>query len=237
MIYKKQGILALTCCFGFALSGCYTVLNDPFAVQTLHEKAEQDGEYQQRAPREEAATDDDFYRYPGVPGSYGAYGAGYPIRGYTSGGYGRYDAYPMPYGAHSSYGYGNYGYGPYSYGYDPYYTDSRGFYVPPGYELVSTRELDNLRTSSVGSRVEQSSPADQAAAAREEMKKQEDVWIRRASPQMRRPDPTPRSTTSIATPSAAAPSASRPSATSSGAAPASKTSSGKERATPQKRRR
>ena len=124
------------------------------------------------------------------------------------------------------------------YGYDPYYTDNRGFYVPPGYELVSTREAgDNLRTSSVGGRGEQSSTVDQAAAAREEMKRQEDVWIRRSSPQMRRPDPTPRSTTSIATPSAPAPSATRPSATSSGAAPASKTSSGKEQATPQKRRR
>ncbi len=235
MSYKKWGMLALTCCLGFVLSGCYTVLNDPFAVQTLHEKAEQDRGYEQRTAREDAAADDDFYRYPGVPGSYGSYGAGYPIRGYTSGGYGRYGAYPLPYGAYSSYG--NYGYGPYSYGYDPYYTDNRGFYVPPGYELVSTRELDNLRTSSVGGRGEQSSTVDQAAAVREEMKRQEDVWIRRASPQVRRPDPTPRSRTSIATPSAPTPSATRPSATSSSAAPASKTSSGKERATPQKRRR
>ena len=225
---KKRGILALTCCLGFALSGCYTVLNDPFAVQTLHEKVEQDRDYEERTAREETRADDDFYRYPGVPGSYGAYGAGYPIRGYSSGGYGRYGAYSS---------YGNYGYGPYSYGYDPYYTDNRGFYVPPGYELVSTRELDNLRTLSVGGRGEQSSTVDQAAAAREEMKRQEDVWIRRSSPRVRRPDPTPRSTTSIATPSAPAPSATRPSAASSSGASASKTSSGTERATPQKRRR
>jgi len=232
---KKRGILALTCCLGFVLSGCYTVLNDPFAVQTLHEKAEQDRDYEERTAREETRADDDFYRYPGVPGSYGAYGAGYPIRGYSSGGYGRYGAYPLPYGAHSSYG--NYGYGPYSYGYDPYYTDNRGFYVPPGYELVSTRELDNLRTSSAGGRGEQSSTVDQAAAAREEMKRQEDVWIRRSSPLVPRPDPTLRSTTYVVTPSVISPPATRPSATSSGAAPASKTSSGKERATPQKRRR
>ena len=232
---RKWGMLALTFCLGFVLSGCYTVLNDPFAVQTLHEKAEQDREYEQQTSREEIAADDDFYRYPGVPSSYGAYGAGYPIRGYNSGGYGRYGSYPLPYGVYSSYG--NYGYGPYSYGYDPYYTDNRGFYVPPGYELVSTRELDNLRTSSVGGRGEQSSTVDQAAAAREKMKKQEDAWIRRVSPQVRRPNPTPRSTTSIATPPATTRSAARSSATSSSAAPASKTSSSEERATPQKRRR
>ena len=89
MSYEKRGVLALTCCLGFVLSGCYTVLNDPFVVQTLHEKAAQDEGYEQRAARGETVADDDFYRYPGVPGSYGAYGTGYPIRGYTSGGYGR----------------------------------------------------------------------------------------------------------------------------------------------------
>ncbi len=235
MNFKKLQALAFACCSSVALSGCYTVLSDPYAVSTLHEheyeRADRDGQHDRSAERD-AAAEDDFYRYPGVPGSYGAYGAGYPLRGgyYGAGSYG---AYPVPYGAYSSYG--HYGYGPHSYGYDPYYTDSRGFYVPPGYELVSTRELDDIRASLADIQNGVPSSVDQARA-REQMRDKEDVWIRRAAPQMRRPDPTPRSTSSIATPSAPSSSPSRPSAVST-SAPASKTTSGKESATPKKRRR
>ncbi len=231
MAYKKQIMLFSACCLSVALSGCYTVLSDPFAVQTLHEQAEKDSEYERRAERDESDRADDFYRYPGVPGSYGAYGTGYPLRGGYSG-YGGYGGYPTPYGGYSSYGY--YGYGPHSYGYDPYYTDSRGYYVPPGYELVSTRDLDDLR-SSLAEVDSGSSASVDPAIAREQERKREEVWTQRVAPQMRRPDPTPRSTTSIATPSAPAPSP--PPCAVRTAAPASKTTSSKESATPTKRRR
>ena len=128
-------------------NGCYTVLSNPYQAADLHDsevayadesKTPTVGQFDERDEM------DDLYRYPGVRGSYGGdgsgYGGGYPVGGYgySSGGYGGY-------GGNGYDPYYRGGYGPNSYGYDPYYRDSAGFYVPPGFELVSTRELDQLR--------------------------------------------------------------------------------------------
>ena len=220
----------------FALGGCYTILQDPHSAADLHESEwAADDEYERDARMGRFDDeDDDFYRYPGVPSSYGGYGGySYPIigggyGGYGYGGYG-YGGYPTPYGG---YGYG--GYGPYSYGYDPYYTDSRGFYVPPGYELVSTRELDTMRASLANAA---KAPQVDERALREEQRRREEVWGKRVEPRVRRaPTPTPRSTSAVSAP----PATSSPTPSTYAAPPpppASKTSSGKASAKPKKRRR
>ena len=154
--------------------------------------------------------------YGGYYGGYGGYGGYYPTSGY----------YPYHYGGYPSY-YG--GYSPYSYGYDPYYRSSSGYYVPLGYELVSTRQLDDLRAAS---RLSTTPATAGPAAATERQRREENVWQRRVEPRVRSaPTPTPRSTVSRP-PSGAATKA--PAATS---APASKSSATKESARPKKRRR
>jgi len=251
---KKVLLFALACCTSVAFSGCYTVLQNPNSVASLHDdewSAEEN--YSARADRydeygeAEAEVDDDFYRYPGVPGSYGAYGgAGYPLSGYGgsygygSYGYGGYGGYGArnPYRSYSDYG--SYGYGPYSYGYDPYYTDSRGYYVPPGYELVNTRELDDIRASLAGLQGG-AKPVDTEAIQAQQRRK-EDVWTQRVAPQMRKaPTPQPRrSTSSISSSpsSSSASSSSKPSSYSPSSPPAaSKTTSTKASAKPTKKRR
>ena len=63
--------------------------------------------------------------------------------------------------------------GPYSYGYDPYYRNSSGYYVPPGYELVSTRQLDDLRAAS---RLNTTPMVADPARATEVQRREEEVW-------------------------------------------------------------
>ena len=199
-------------------SGCYTVLTDPYAVADLHDgDLAYVGERQGNGSRMIGDFDgrdemDDFYRYPGVRGSYGGYGGGY-------GGYG---------GGYNSYG----GYGPYSYGYDPYYQDSGGYYVPTGYELVSTRQLDELRAGTMSA----ATPVvDPEAAAAELQQREEEIWMKRVEPRIRQaPTPTARPATSTISAPRSAPSAT-PKASST--APASKSTSTKKSARPKKTRR
>lgn len=212
-------------------SGCYTVLSSPYEAADLHDEdlaraKSRDVETPTVGQFDDRDYMDDLYRYPGVRGGYGGYGGYYG--GY--GGYGGYyptsGYYPYYYGGYPSY-YG--GYGPYSYGYDPYYRSSGGYYVPPGYELVSTRQLDDLRAAS---RLSTTPAIADPAAATERQRREENVWQRRVEPRVRSaPTPTPRSTVSRP-PSGAATKA--PAATS---APASKSSATKESAKPKKRRR
>ena len=213
-------------------SGCYTVLSSPYEVADLHD------EYPSRDVEAPTPTVgqfddrdymDDLYRYPGVRGGYGGYG-GYwwwlrlAITPPTTAGY-----YPSYYGGYPSY-YG--GYGPYSYGYDPYYRSSGGYYVPPGYELVSTRQLDDLRAAS---RLNATSTVANPAAAAEVQRREESVWQRRVEPRVRStPTPTPRATSPT---SASKPQSSTPKASSASSAPASKSSATKKSAKPKKRRR
>ena len=126
------------------LCSCYTVLKAPYSTSS---SSSYDESRYARDSRDDLAPsvgrfDDRGVGYRDPYGLYGpgAYGqSGYPIFGYDSryGGYGGYGYGGSPYSA---------GYGPYGYGYDPYYQDA-GTYVPPGYELVTTQELDRLRAS------------------------------------------------------------------------------------------
>ena len=206
-------------------NGCYTVLSNPYQVADLHDsevayadesKTPTVGQFDERDEM------DDLYRYPGVRGSYGGYGSGY------GGGYGGY-------GGNGYDPYYSGGYGPNSYGYDPYYRDSAGSYVPPGFELVSTRELDQLRLGGLST----GTPAvDSAAVAAQAKKREENIWMKRVEPRVRQtPTPTARSAPSStlrskpsATPRASARPAPAPE-------PASKSTSTKKSATPKKKRR
>jgi hypothetical protein len=225
------------------VSGCYTVLSSPYEAASLHDEdlaraksraveAPTVGQFDDRDYM------DDLYRYPGVRGGYGGYGGYYG--GY--GGYGGYyptsGYYPYYYGGYPSY-YG--GYGPYSYGYDPYYRSSSGYYVPPGYELVSTRQLDDLRAAS---RRNATPTIADPAAATERQRREENVWQRRVEPRVRStPAPTPRSSASNAPAPTSRSSVSSPPSTSATkapaatSAPASKSSATKKSAKPKKRRR
>lgn len=245
---KKLLAVALACCAGALWSGCYTALQNPNAVSSLHEEewaAEDDYvASSDRYAEDIEATDDDFYRYPGVPGSYGSYGgAGYPVSRYgrSYGSYYDYNNYgyggSFPYGAYADYG--AYGYGPSSYGYDPYYTDRRGYYVPPGYELVNTRELDDIRASLAQSGAG-AKPLN-SEAIRAQQRRKEEVWTQRAAPQMRKaPTPARSSASSISSPpssSSSSPRSSVSASSSSSSSPASKTTSTKSSSKPTKRRR
>ena len=211
-------------------SGCYTVLSSPYEVADLHDEAPvRDVAAPTVGKFDDRDYMDDLYRYPGVRGGYGRYGGYYG--GY--GGYGGYyptsGYYPSYYGGYPSY-YG--GYGPYSYGYDPYYRSSGGYYVPPGYELVSTRQLDDLRAAS---RLNATPTVANPAAAAEVQRREESVWQRRVEPRVRSaPTSAPRS--SVSTPPSAP--ATKSSATTT-SAPASKSSAtkAKKSSAPKKRRR
>ena len=216
-------------------SGCYTVLSSPYEVASLHEEEPtRDAEAPTIGKFDDRDYMDDFYRYPGVRGGYGGYGGGY-------GGYGRYGGYyptaryvPYYYG----YGYGGYpyyygGYGPYSYGYDPYYRSSRGYYVSPGYELVSTRELDDLRAAS---RRNTTPMTVDPAAAIEVQRREEEVWQRRVEPRVRNASPPPPRTTSSVSSSSGTPSSATKTSKAS-SAPASKKTSTERVAVPKKKRR
>ena len=217
-------------------NGCYTVLSNPYQAADLHDsevayadesKTPTVGQFDERDEM------DDLYRYPGVRGSYGGYGSGYG--GGYGGGYGSGYGYRGGYGGNGYDPYYSGGYGPNSYGYDPYYRDSAGSYVPPGFELVSTRELDQLRLGGLSA----GTPAvDSAAVAAQAKKREENIWMKRVEPRVRQtPTPTARSAPSStlrskpsATPRASARPAPAPE-------PASKSTSTKKSATPKKKRR
>ena len=212
-------------------SGCYTVLSSPYEVADLHDEAPvRDVEAPTIGKFDDRDYMDDLYRYPGVRGGYGGYGGYY-------GGYGGYGGYYYPTAGYYPYSYGNYspyygGYGPYSYGYDPYYRNSSGYYVPPGYELVSTRQLDDLRAAS---RLNSTPTIADPARATEVQRREEEVWQRRVEPRVRNaPPPPPRATSSVST-STSSP---KTRASKAPSAPASKTTTQKEKvAMPKKKKR
>lgn len=185
-------------CVAVWSSGCYTVLIAPFSG--LREEPKSDTVSGKRDGGRDQAR---LGRFDGdeemrADGGYGyGYGYGYPVfgAGYDSQ-YGVYGTAPYGYGPYYGYGYGPYGggYGPYGYGYDPYYRSSTGVYIPPGYELVTTKELDELRTTSQSLATTPSqSPIDAEAAKKAEAKRQQEVWQRRVDPQDRpAPAVTPR---------------------------------------------
>jgi hypothetical protein len=178
---SKLRLICWGCVGVFTLGGCYTVLSNPYSVETMKEV---DSEYYTSSVfenHENSSNDDldDFYRYPGSTGSYGGYygglGYGYPPIGY---GASHATGYYRNYG-----GYGYDGYSPYSYGYDPYYSNINNI-IPPGYELISNRELDEIRASLIELR---NKPVVlDPNKEKETSDLRQDVWLRRTQPQMRR---------------------------------------------------
>ncbi len=143
---------------GVLVSGCYTAVRAPrTAAETTQPSVWKSEEKRPSVGR--FSDEEDFYRYPGDVYGYGrAPYAGSPFVGYDSGtglyGYGSY-GYP---------GY-TYGYGPYGYGADPYYYDSGGYYLPPGYELISTGELEDIRDTIRALNTRQPDPVREAREA------------------------------------------------------------------------
>lgn len=234
----RLSCIALGLC-SLLLSGCYTVIQGPRTAADIEDRdlvaVEEKGasplmgDFDQREDRW-----DDDYRYPGSPGGYGGYG--------NYGGYGGYPFYGAGYrSGYGSYGYGGYpysgyGYGPSYYGYDPYYQDSSGFYLPAGYELVTDRELDELRASrrALAELNDQIDPAKEEQRQLEQQRKEEETWMRRVEPRVRStPVATPRATT-VSSPSS---SPAAPRATTSSSSSSSTKSTKKSSAKPKKTRR
>ena len=237
LIYATFGLCTLL------LSGCYTVLYGP-RMTVVPEKSdlavvEKTEQYEpptlDRYDEYEEEDWEDFYRYPGLRSGYGGgYGyGGYPYYG-DGYGYSGYGSYPY---------YGYSGYGPSSYGYDPYYRDRGGYYVPVGYELVTERELDDLRASSQAQDglVDQIDSAELERQRLEQQRKEEEVWTRRVEPRVRpAPVATPRSTSSSGSSYSPPPAPSKPAASSSSSSGSSSSSSSSEKKSspkPKKRRR
>ncbi len=236
-VIKPMKTKALILCSALPLtalmaSGCYTALSSPYEVADLHDEAPaRDVEAPTIGQFDDRDYMDDLYHYPGVRGGYSGYGYG---------GYGRYGGYYYPTARYVPYYYGYYdshpyyygGYGPYSYGYDPYYRSSRGYYVSPGYQLVSTRQLENLRAAS---RLNKTPMTVDPATAAEVQRREEEVWQRRVEPRVRNSPPPPRATSSVS-PSSGTPSPT-PKASKAPSAPASKKTSTEKVAMPKKRKR
>ena len=211
------------------VSGCYTVLKAPYSADYDEGRSKYAAEQRQDDyPSPRVGRFDD--RGSGFVDPYGSYGAGaygqgggFPIFGYDSryGGFGGYGSGYSPYSSRS---------GPYGYGYDPYYQGDGGVYIPPGYELVTTEELNRLRTDdtslpSFTPTVGQS--ADPVDLRQQRIDQAQDTWTRRVTPRERKsPQPT-----KYAAPSSSASSSSSAKETSS------TKSSGKSKAKKRQKRR
>jgi hypothetical protein len=170
------------------LSSCYTVLKAPRTAADVQQEQiwKADRSTDPRIGRfDDRDEQDDFYRYPGNP--YGGYGYGGSPYGY--GGF-PILTYDSRYGLYGAGGYGNphygAGYGPYGYGYDPYYQDD-GLYIPPGYELVSTRELEGMHDTirTLSAQQEESQPREDFSndlMLNQYERDQEAIWENRTTP-------------------------------------------------------
>ena len=194
--------------------GCYTALKGPATAAdfydepryTTHSGSSSDDELLTPSVGRFSDPYDDPYRgFSGVPygGAYGGYGT--PVFGYDSRG-----------GLFGNYGYGGYypGSGPVGYGYDPYYSGAYGTYVPPGYELVTTNELDQLRASAILNNTPPSTyePPD-PSIQQERERVEEEVWQQRKETRQRTTPVATRRPSATAQRSTAPPPATRKSTT------------------------
>jgi|GEM_PF-828907 hypothetical protein len=179
------------------LSACYTVVLAPSTTQKNNDESAWDMEGVENNKTATNRWEDDYYRYPNAPGY-----------SYSSSVYPSDNGYDSRYG---NYGYGGYGHGypyyydyrsAYGYGYDPYYSGG-GTYTPPGYRLVSDRELEQMQQTIIhlSNPAPQSSSAIQDAQLTKQKEEQEAVWQRRNEPRFRSaPEVAPRSITPAAPP-------------------------------------
>jgi hypothetical protein len=248
MTIRHTTVQVALAAIAFALGGCYTVLIGPRLAseiddgQALGARTQEIQGHSYRSgshdPWSDAGTDSfgDSAEYPYDDTyddyAYQDYGRGYPVMRASSGfglyGFGSPFAYGPGLGSSYSQGYGGYSpaYGPYGYGYDPYYSDPyyRGggsSYVPPGYELVTRRELANLRTENAALRggstaVNPIPSANQQEALRRKQADAERAWDQRAVPATRKSTSTYRApTTRNTAPKSSTVATSKPATTSS----------------------
>ena len=141
---KKSSTIALALgVSALVTSGCYTVVNSPYASVREKEPEYTSSRYGERPAGETPRRDRRDDRYGSSGYGSGGSGGGLPIFGYgsNSGLYGFGSGY-------NSYPYSS-AYGPNGYGVDPYYQGDTGYYIPPGYELVTSQELEQLRLNGV----------------------------------------------------------------------------------------
>ena len=141
---KKSGTIALTLgVSALVTSGCYTAVNSPYASAREREPEYTSSRYEERPDGE---TSRSAVRRDGQYGSSGYGSSGYGNRGSGGTSIFGYGSNNGLYGFGS--GYNDYpyssAYGPNGYGADPYYQGDTG-YIPPGYQLVTTQELEQLR--------------------------------------------------------------------------------------------
>ncbi len=142
---KKSGTIALTLgVSALVTSGCYTAVNSPYASAREREPEYTSSRYEERPDGE---TSRSAVRRDGQYGSSGYGSSGYGTRGSGGTSLFGYGSTNGLYGLGS--GYNDYpyssAYGPNGYGADPYYQGDTGLYIPPGYQLVTTQELEQLR--------------------------------------------------------------------------------------------
>ena len=163
------------------LSGCYTVIFAPPSARANDGESAWEMEGVESSESAKKRWEDDYYRYPSAPGY-----------SYSSSVYPSYYGYDSHYGGYS---YGGYGYrypyyhdyrSAYGYGYDPYYS-SGGAYTPPGYKLVSDRELEQMQQTirQLSNPAPQPSATEQEAQLAKQKQEQEAVWDRRNEPRIR----------------------------------------------------
>ncbi len=222
-------------------SGCYTALKGPATASefysepqyTTHTSESTDDLLAPSVGRFDDPYDDPYRGYSGVApygGAYGGYGT--PIFGYDSRS-----------GLFGNYGYGGYypGAGPVGYGYDPYYSGAYGTYVPPGYELVTSEEIYQLRANSrLNTPPTHYEPPPDPALEQERARVEQEVWEKRQESR-HRPSPvvTRRPSTTVQS-STAAPTATRRPTTTTAEKSSSSDDSSKEKkksVTPKKQRR
>lgn len=225
------------------LVGCYTVLSAPFPVKAVTSETgsaavESATSAQDRLSGGRSAADvdewEDYYRYPGIPSGVGSSGYGYGGYPYYGSGYGSYGyGYGYP-------GYGYYGLGPAYYGYDPYYRDAVGYYVPAGYELVTAKELDELRAgrNALQGQVTAPTEAELEAQRLEKARQEAEAWQRRLEPQVRSaPVVTPKTESATTTTSSTSATSKSSAGSSSSSSTSSSGSAEKGSAEPRKTRR
>jgi len=238
---KKSSMIALALGVSALLtSGCYTMVNSPYASSREREPEYISSRTDQRPAGDSRSS---ALGRPGSrdrTGSYPGYGyggsGGSSIFGYNSNsglyGFGSgYDSYP-----YSS------AYGPNGYGFDPYYQGDTGLYIPPGYELVTTQELEQLRLNNSGVLtdtdpiVDLPTPAEVNALQDKQLEEDRYIWAERGT--RSRSVPTGISRSSAGSRSSGSSSVSaKPAAKSDKSAKSSTKSSSSGKRAPKKRRR
>lgn len=227
---KKSGTIALTLgVSALVTSGCYTAVNSPYASAREREPEYTSSRYDERPGGE---TSRSAVRRDGQYGSsgYGNRGSG----GSSNFGYGSNNGLFGFGSGYNDYPYSS-AYGPNGYGADPYYQGDTG-YIPPGYQLVTTQELEQLRLNN-GMLMDTDpivAPTAAEVNALEKKQREQDryIWSERGT--RSRSVPTGISRSSTGSSSGAVKSA-KPATKSANSATKSSSSSGKK--APRKRRR